>query len=119
MTDSVVINGMLWRVVRAPAGDPRLYDRTGTERLGTADPHARVIAYRSDLVPPMLDRVVLHEVAHAVAVSWGLTGGVREPTPCGDADEWLAQTFEGHAVEAVRLAGRILGRPVCIGGECA
>jgi hypothetical protein len=111
---TIVINGDTWGVVRVPAGDPRLFDMTGTERLGTTDPRNRTVSIRSDLGPPMLDRVVVHEIAHAIAVSWGLVGG-----PTGDPDEWTARMIENHAIEAVSLAALVLGRPPCVRGECA
>lgn len=122
MTDSVVINGVMWGVVRVPAGDPRLRDRTGTERLGTTDPYNRVICIRSDLTPPMLDRVVLHEVGHAVTLSWGIVAEMRSMGALGDLDaldEASAQLIENHSLESLEIAKSILGRPVCVDGVCA
>lgn len=117
-----VINGEAWRVVRVPAGDPRLTDRTGTERLATTDPGDRAVYVNRRLVPPLLDRVVLHEVAHAITVSWGLLGYVRERVPEAswvDVEEWSAQLIENHAIEAVQAATEALGRPICVRGFCS
>lgn len=66
-----VINGDVWRVARVPAGDPSLIDRTDTPRLAVTDSMDRTIYVRDDLMPPLLDKVMLHEVAHAITVSWG------------------------------------------------
>ena len=102
-------------------GDGRLVDRTGKERLGTTDPEARAIWIDSRLRPPMLDRVLLHEVAHAVTVSHGMLGALRSQIPTGawvPAEEWAAQLLEGHAIEAVDIASAALGRPVCVDGRC-
>jgi hypothetical protein len=116
-----VANGDVWRVIRVPAGDPRLIDRTGWDKLAVTDEHAREVYVREDLRPPMLDRVMLHEVAHAVTFSWGLLPRMRREVLRGDiigAEEWAAQLVENHSVEALRLASEALGRPVCVRGEC-
>lgn len=116
-----VINGEVWRVACVSAGDPRLIDRTGTGRLATTDPDARTVYVMGGLRPPLLDRVVLHEVAHAITVSWGLLPKVRQDVRRGDAvgvEEWAAQLVENHAMEAVEAATEALGRPVCVRGLC-
>lgn len=116
-----VINGDVWGVARLRPGDPRLIDRTDTPRLAVTDPVDRMVYVREDLRPPLLDRVVLHEVAHAVTVSWGLLPSVREDTLRGDVigvEEWSAQLVENHAMEAVQAASEALGRPICVRGLC-
>lgn len=116
-----VINGDVWGVVRVPAGDPSLVDRTGTPRLATTDPATRTIFVLDSVMPPLLDRVMLHEVAHAITVSWRLLGRVRSAVPAPawvPVEEWAAQLVEGHAIEAVAAASRSLGRPVCVEGAC-
>lgn len=116
-----VVNGQVWGVARVPAGDPRLIDRTDTQRLATTDPRTRTVYVSEDVVPPLLDRVMLHEVAHAVTISWGLLAGLRQRLPRRfwvDAEEWAAQLVENHAIEAVRAASESLGRPVCVRGVC-
>lgn len=117
-----VINGDVWRVVRVPAGDPSLIDRTGTPRLAVTDSADMTVYVRDDLVPPLLDRVMLHEVTHAITVSWGLLPRVRSDALRGDlvgVEEWAAQLVENHAMEAVQAARRALGRPVCVRGLCS
>ena len=116
-----VINGDVWRVVRVPAGDARLTDRTGIERLATTDPATRTVCVSESVMPPLLDRVMLHEIAHAITLSWGLLGRLRSGIPANawvPTEEWAAQLMEGHAIEAVAAASRALGRPVCIDGLC-
>ena len=105
-----------------PAGDPRLVDRTSSERLAVTDPARMCVFVRSDLVPPLLDRVLLHEIGHAVTVSWGLLPTMRHRAVRGDflgLEEWAAQLVENHAIEAVAAASEALGRPVCVRGTCA
>jgi hypothetical protein len=118
---SFVTNGELWRVVRVPAGDPRLIDRTGEPRLATTNPRSRTICVRADVQPPLLDRVLLHEIAHAITMSWGLLPMMRSEAMRGDMtglEEWSAQLVENHAIEAIQAAREVLGRPVCVRGEC-
>lgn len=114
-------NGDAWAVTRVPVGDPRLVDRTGRARLATTDPATRTVSVRADVVPPLLDQVVLHEVAHALMVSWGLLPSLRSALPPWAwvaAEEWAAGLVERHAIEAVTAAAQVLGRPVCVRGEC-
>jgi len=118
---SIVINGDVWRVIRVPAGDPRLIDRTGTYRLATTDPRSRTISISESVQPPLLDKVLLHEVAHAITVSYGLLEPMRKSVPRGawvPTEEWAVQLVENHAIEALRLSRRVLGRPVCVRGSC-
>lgn len=117
-----VINGDVWRVIRVPAGDPSLIDRTGSEKLAVTDALDMTVYVRKDLMPPLLDRVILHEVTHAITVSWGLLPEVRSGVRMGDiidVEEWAAQLVENHAMEAVQATRRALGRPVCVRGLCS
>lgn len=96
------MNGQLWRVVRVAPDDPYLMGK-----LGVADPANRMIAISRSVLPPMYDRVLLHEIGHAVTMAYGL-----------QVDEASAQLIENHAIEAIELAAEVLGRPVCINGRC-
>lgn len=116
-----IVNGELWGVARVPAGDPRLVDRTGTKRLATTDPSARTVYLLDTLEPPMLDRVLLHEIAHAVTVSWNTLPRLRSDVLNRDltgVEEWAAQLVENHSIEALEAARTALGRPVCVRGQC-
>lgn len=82
----------------------------------------RTVYIRNDLMPPLVDRVMLHEVTHAITVSWGLLPEVRSGVRRGDiidVEEWAAQLVENHAMEAVQATRRALGRPVCVRGLCS
>lgn len=116
-----IVNGEAWRVVRVPLGDPRLTDRTGTATVGTADPLSRTVHIAACLAPPFLDRVLLHEVAHAVAMSHGSLAALHGIIPQEywvPVEEWAAQFTEAHGIEAVVLASQVLGRPICVRGFC-
>ena len=117
----VVIGGDVWGVLEAEPGDPALTDRTGRERLATTDPATRTVHVVRGLRPPLLDRVVLHEMAHAVTVSHGLLGALRKMVPGGSrvaVEEWAAGLVEGYGLEAAAMASEALGRPVCVDGRC-
>lgn len=116
-----LVNGELWRVVGVSPDDPRLVDREGKRTIGTTDSTTRTIHISAQLVPPLLDRVLLHEIAHAIAVSYGRLNELGYMVRHGDivgTEEWAAQMMENHSVEAVKLATEVLGRPVCVRGFC-
>lgn len=119
--EHVIINGDIWRVARVSAGDPFLVDRTGNERLATTDSSSMTIYVSKAVKPPLLDKVILHEVSHAITVSYGLLEPLRAKLPpylWVDVEEWAAQLVENHAIEASKIASGLLGRPICIGGYC-
>lgn len=114
-----IANGELWRVVRVEPGDPRLIDRTGAPKLATADPATRTVSVLASLEPPKLDEVLMHEVAHALTISYGLLDGLHASAADPVAvEEWVAGFVERHGIEAAALASRALGRPICVRGRC-
>lgn len=116
-----VVNGDVWQVAWAVPGDPSLVDRTGYPKLATADPESKVIRVSTSVTPPLLDKVLLHEVAHAVTISYGLLDALRAVLPENlwiFVEEWSAQLVENHSVEAALAAAESLGRPLCIRGYC-
>lgn len=118
----ISINGIVWGVIRVKSGDPRLVDREGRSTVGTTDQLTRTICISDALRPPMLDRVLLHEVSHAVAMSYGHLANLGEMVASGDyigVEEWAAQLTENHAIESVVLASESLERPLCVRGWCS
>ena len=87
-------------------------------RIATTDPIKKIISIASNIEPPMLDQVLLHEVMHAITMSYGLLKSLQGIIDIYDADEWIAQITEKHALEAIKLTSDALGRPVCINGTC-
>ena len=121
MMRPIVINGDVWRVVRVDSGNPHLVDRTGHERLATTDSESMTIYVLSTVKPPLLDKVMVHEVSHAVTVSYGLLDSLRSMIPPSlwvRVEEWAAQLVENHGLEAYDKASDALGRPVCVEGAC-
>lgn len=117
----VVVGNDVWQVNRVSPDNPLLIDRTGTRRIATTDPLTKSINVSTDVVPPLLDMVMLHEIAHAITVSHGLLAPLRNSIPDDmwiHVEEWSASLMERHAIEAAILASQALGRPLCIGGYC-
>lgn len=115
------VNGEVWRVVRVAPDSPSLIDRTGKRTVATTDPQRHVVSISTDVQPPFLDRVLLHEVAHAVTISHGLLDVLRIAVPerfWVFVEEWAAQLVENHGIEAASLASQSLGRPICVRGWC-
>ena len=107
----ILVAGELWRVVAVDPDDPGLIDGSGIMRVATADPAYRIIRVSRVLGPPLLDKVLLHEIAHAITVSHGLPFE-------GPYAEAAARLIEDHAMEALELTSRALGRPFCMSGHC-
>ena len=117
----ILVNGQLWKIEPTSPGSFDLVDRTGLTRLATTDPSSKTIYVSESITPPLLDNVIIHEIAHAITVSYGLLDYLRERIPRGSwvsAEEWAANLMEHHAIEAAELAGMALGRRVCVSGFC-
>ena len=115
------VNGQIWGVAVVHQGDPRLVDRTGAARLAVTDPATRTVYLSSELEPPLLDQVALHEAAHVVAIAGGMLAPMRALVPSEywvPVEEWAAKVVEMGGIEAVRVATEILGRDVCVRGLC-
>ena len=72
-------------------------------------------------MPPMFDRVYIHEAAHAIMEEAGVNDLLRRLTDDRQqvvAEEILAWFLERHAIEVVDAVSRSLGRPVCVDGTC-
>lgn len=117
----IAINGDVWIVRWVLPTDLSLIDRTGKLRIATTDPVNKLINISNAIRFPLLDMVLLHEVTHAITVSYGLLEPIRASIPEDSwvmVEEWSAELIENHGVEAVLLASRSLGRPLCIRGDC-
>lgn len=117
----VVVNGVAWKVNRVSPGDHLLIDRTGRERIATTDPATMTINVSTSVMPPLLDKVLLHEAAHAITVSYGLLLPLRAKIPPEHwvtVEEWAVELLENYSLEAIIATSESLGRPLCIRGNC-
>ena len=103
----VTVNGKFWKEIPVNPTSGKLLDSDGILRIGTTEPATRTIYVAGDVVPPLLDKVILHEMTHAITYEHGYP-----------MEEWPAKFMEQHAVEAVTLASHALGRPLCIQDLC-
>ena len=117
----VLINKEIWTISLLPSFDARLIDRTGLYRLATTDPGTRSIYLSLSTPPDMIDQVLLHEVAHAITISYGLLPFLHDFIPRNlwfFVEEWSANIIEQYSIEAISIASQALGRPLCLGSLC-
>lgn len=117
----LVVRGNVWRVVRVSPDDPFLIDRTGVPKLATTDIGTKTIRISKAVMPPLFDRVYLHEVTHAIMEEYGVTDILSQVTDGRQqvfVEELMAWLVETHAIEAIDAVSRSLGRPVCTDGIC-
>lgn len=101
--------------------DPGLVDRTGTRTIATTDPAHAVIRLSSDIPFELIDRVMLHEMAHVISHEYGIDlalGNLVDDVNLIPIEEMAAQTAAEHSMELVAASSRALGRPVCVDGVC-
>ena len=71
MIDEFYMNGLRWRVRFTYPTDPVLVDRTGTLTIGVTDSATMTIYLSNELRGSFLTTVVLHELSHAMMISYG------------------------------------------------
>lgn len=73
---SFVMNSILWNVCYVDPYDDRLIDRTGVGKLAVTDPGTCQIYLSTELINDrvMWERVIMHELAHCVMISYDLLG---------------------------------------------
>jgi hypothetical protein len=110
-----------WQVIEVDPEDPNLIDRLGHKCLGTTDGEAKVIYLSSGLEFPKLDKVLIHEIAHAMTISHGLLdilhAFVAEESWVF-VEEWAANFVEDYGLKVSNIASLLLERPVCVDGDC-
>lgn len=112
MTGSFAMNGVRWDVMGADAGSTALIDRTGTATVATTDPQTGTIRISDGIGGGMLERVMLHEAAHAALVSFGLLDGLHGLARPGfeiEAEEWACNFLADYGIDVFRAAYGMLG----------
>ena len=71
MIDEFYMNGLHWNVRWTKSKDPILVDRTGSLTVAVTDPDAMTIYLSNELRGSFLTTVVLHELSHAMMISYG------------------------------------------------
>lgn len=110
--DSFFLNGYLWRIVYSFPDDYNLVDRTGKKRPATTDPKTRTIYLSLELHGDLLNRVLIHELGHAVMFSYGLLDRLHfyvRPKYWIEAEEWVCNFIADYGYQIFTIASDILG----------
>lgn len=108
-----ILNGLFWRVKTVRWDSPELIDRTDNLRLATTDPDSRVICLSNRLSGTLKARVLIHEMGHAIMVSYNLIPELHKmvrPEYWMEAEEWVCNILADYGMTVYDRASRILGK---------
>ena len=107
------MNGYLWEILFVDPTSPELMDRTGNMRVATTDP-LRCRIYISRLLRgDFLKTVLLHELGHAVMISYNLLGDIHRMVSPGqwiEAEEWICNFLADYGDGVFSIAKGVLDR---------
>ena len=112
MIDEFYMNGLRWRVRFTYPTDPVLVDRTGTLTIGVTDSATMTIYLSNKLRGEFLTRVVLHELSHAMMISYGYLEQIHrycKKRHWVDMEELIANLIAQQAKEIFERAYDIVG----------
>ena len=112
MIDEFYMNGLRWRVRFTYPTDRVLVDRTGTLTIGVTDPQSMTIYLSNELRGEFLTRVVLHELSHAMMISYGYLEQIHrycKKRHWVDMEELIANLIANQAKEIFQRAYDIVG----------
>lgn len=107
-----VLNGIFWRVRTVRWDSRELVDRTGNLRLATTDPDSRVICLSDRLSGTLKARVLIHEMGHAIMVSYNLIPELHKmvrPEYWIEAEEWVCNFIADYGMTVYDRASKVLG----------
>lgn len=112
MIDEFYMNGLRWRVRFTYPTDPVLVDRTGTLTIGVTDSATMTIYLSNKLRGEFLTRVVLHELSHAMMISYGYLEQIHRYCKKRywiEMEELIANLIADRAYEIFRRAYDVVG----------
>lgn len=112
MMDSFYMNGDFWRVRFVNPTNRILVDRTGTLTVGVTNPVDRTVYLSNALRGNFLTRVTLHELAHAMMISYGYLEQIHlycKKRYWIDMEELIANLIADRAYEIFERAYDIVG----------
>lgn len=112
MIDSFYMNGDFWTVRFVNPTNRILVDRTGTLTVGVTNPVDRTVYLSSALRGNFLTRVTLHELAHAMMISYGYLEQIHlycKKRYWIDMEEFIANLIADRAYEIFERAYDIVG----------
>lgn len=112
MIDSFYMNGDFWTVRFVNHTNRILVDRTGTLTVGVTNPVDRTVYLSNALRGNFLTRVTLHELAHAMMISYGYLEQIHlycKKRYWIDMEEFIANLIADRAYEIFERAYDIVG----------
>ena len=112
MIDEFYMNGFHWNVRWANPTDPILVDRTNVLTCAVTDPDTMTIYLSNKLRGEFLTRVVLHELSHAMMISYGYLEQIHrycKKRHWVDMEELIANLIAQQAKEIFERAYDIVG----------
>lgn len=89
---SFYLNGYLWNIQIVNPFESELIDRTNIPRVATTDPLTHTIYLSNELRGDFLEKVLLHELGHAIMISYNLLEDIHRmsnPRNWIDIEEWI------------------------------
>lgn len=112
MIDEFYMNGLHWNVRWTKSTDPILVDRTGSLTVAVSDPDRMTIYLSNELRGSFLTTVVLHELSHAMMISYGYLEQIHrycKKQYWVDMEELIANLIAQQAKEIFQRAYDIVG----------
>lgn len=112
MIDEFYMNGLHWNVRWTRSIDPILVDRTGSLTVAVTDPDTMTIYLSNELRGNFLTTVVLHELSHAMMISYGYLDQIHrycKKRHWVDMEELIANLIAQQAKEIFHRAYDIVG----------
>lgn len=112
MIDEFYMNGLRWKVRWTKSTDPILVDRTGSLTVAVTDPDTMTIYLSNGLRGSFLTTVVLHELSHAMMISYGYLEQIHrycKKRHWVDMEELIANLIAQQAKEIFQRAYDIVG----------
>ena len=112
MIDEFYMNGLHWNVRWTRSIDTILVDRTGSLTVAVTDPDTMTIYLSNELRGNFLTTVVLHELSHAMMISYGYLEQIHRHCKKRywvDMEELIANLIAQQAKEIFQRAYDIVG----------
>lgn len=112
MIDEFYMNGLHWRIRFVNPNSDILIDRTLSKTVAVTDPDTMTIYLSNKLHGEFLTRVVLHELSHAMMISYGYLEQIHKyckKRHWVDMEELIANLIAQQAKEIFERAYDIVG----------
>lgn len=112
MLREFVMNGDLWHVRFTSPQNPVLVDRTNTLTVAVTDPDTMTIYLSDNLYGDFLQKVLIHELSHAVMYSYDLVSEIHRMCKKKywiPMEEFCANLIANYGSEVFGIAYSVLG----------